>query len=45
VELGTFELKGLSDSQRIFQLLAPDLPAKFPALRPPARFAAAPTLP
>jgi class 3 adenylate cyclase len=42
IELGAFVLKGVSGSHRIFQLAAPDLPSDFPALRPPARFAAAP---
>jgi len=32
-DLGEHELRGLPRPERIFQLLAPDLPAKFPALR------------
>jgi DNA-binding NarL/FixJ family response regulator/class 3 adenylate cyclase len=32
-DLGEHELRGLPRPERIFQLLAPDLPARFPALR------------
>ncbi len=32
-ELGEFEFQGLREPERIFQLLAADLPAEFPALR------------
>jgi DNA-binding NarL/FixJ family response regulator/class 3 adenylate cyclase len=32
-ELGEFEFKGLRDPERVFQLLADDLPAEFPPLR------------
>jgi len=42
VDLGGFELKGVSGSHRIFQLAARDLPSDFPPLRPPARIVVAP---
>jgi DNA-binding NarL/FixJ family response regulator/class 3 adenylate cyclase len=32
-ELGAFEFKGLRDPERVFQLVADDLPAEFPPLR------------
>ena len=42
VDLGSYELKGITGRHRIFQLVAADLPSNFPLLRPPARIAAAP---
>jgi class 3 adenylate cyclase/uncharacterized membrane protein YdcZ (DUF606 family) len=41
-ELGQFELKGVTGAHRVFQLLAPDLPTEFPALRTSARLLGGP---
>jgi class 3 adenylate cyclase len=42
-DLGEFELKGVSGTHRIFQLLALDLPTDFPTLGSSARFVAGST--
>ena len=41
IDLGTFELKGVSGRHHIFQLVVQDLKRDFPLLRPPARIVTA----